>query len=311
MNNMKIFSCLKTGFGRALRSWKGVLIVWLGLFLLVLVFSYPLRGSLKSAFGSSMITERLADGIDIEVFADLGPALKSILSSVTSGFMLVYLVGFLLNAFLTAGLFGSVRKENGKFSAQEFFRSGSGNFWSFLIISLIITVILNFVMGIVAGIPIGIVSMSETMQESTRFAVLIAAGVVTLLLIPVFLLAADYSRSWKASHEQETFFRAIAFGFSLTFSKFWSSYLMMVILILAQLALGIFIMIILPALKPVTGGGVFLLLIVSQLLLFSRLLFKTWRYASVTSMMEGTIVTNPVNINHIQDEQGRDNQSAG
>lgn len=308
---MKIFSSLKSGFSRALRSWKGVLIVWLALFLLVLVFIYPLRSSLKSVFGNSMITERLVDGFDIEVFADLGPALKSILSSVTGGFMLVYLIGFVLNAFLTAGLFGSVRKGDGKFSAQEFFSSGSKNFWPFLIISIIITAILNFSAGIVLGISMSIVSMSETMPETTRFAVMITAGAVALLLIPVFLLAADYSRSWKASHENEPSFRAIGFGFSQTFRKFWSSYIMMVLLILAQVAPGILIMMILPAWKPVTGGGVFLLLIVSQLLLFTRLLLKTWRYASVTLLMEETSVINPIYITHIQDEQGRNNQTSG
>jgi len=86
---------------------------------------------------------------------------------------------------------------------------------------------------------------------------------------------------------------------------------MMVLLILTQLVPGIFIMTILPAWKPATGGGVFLLLIVSQVLLFTRLLFKTWRYASVTSMMEETAVINPANINHIQDEQGRINPVTG
>jgi hypothetical protein len=45
-------------------------------------------------------------------------------------------------------------------------------------------------------------------------------------------------------------------------------------------------MLVLPAWKPVTNGGVFLLLIISQLMLYARLLLKTWRYASVTSFME-------------------------
>jgi len=308
---MKIFSSLKSGFGRALGSRNGVLIVWFALFVLVLVFIYPLRGSLKSAFGSSMITERLNEGFDIEVFADLGPTLKIILSSVTGGFMLVCLIGFIINAFLTAGLFGSVRRDGGKFSAQEFFRAGSKNFWSFLIISLIITVIINFITGILLGVPMAVASMSETMPETTRFAVMISAAAATLLLIPVFLLVADYSRSWKASNENESCFRAIGFGFSQTFSKFWSSYFMMVLLILAQLVLGIFILLVLPAWKPVSGGGVFLLLIVSQFLVYARLLLKTWRYASVTSMMEATVVKAPENINLIQDEQGRSNQITG
>ncbi len=308
---MKIFNYLKSGFSRAWRSRQGILIVWLAFFLLVLVFIYPLRGSLRSAFGSSMITERLAGGLDIEVFTDLGPTLKTILSSVTGGFIMVYLVGFLLNAFLSAGLFGSIRKEYGKFSASEFFRSGSKNFWPFLVISLAITLIFYFVTAAVLGIPLGIASLSETMSETTRFVVIISAGTVALLLIPIFLLAADYSRAWKAAHENESAFRAIGFGFSHTFSKLWSSYIMMVLVIMAQSALGILIMMILPAWKPVTGGGVFLLLFVSQLFFFARLLLKTWRYASVTSMLEETDSTIPVNINIINDEQGRSNQITG
>ncbi len=114
---MKILSSLKTGLSRALKSRKGVLIVWFIMFILVLVFIYPLRRSLSSAFGQSMITEKLANGFDIEVFADLGSTLKSLLSFFTAGFMFVGLIGFVLNSFLTAGLFGSVRKESGKFSS--------------------------------------------------------------------------------------------------------------------------------------------------------------------------------------------------
>lgn len=308
---MKIFSSLETGFYRALNSRKGVLIAWLTMFLLVLVFIYPLRGSLSSAFASSMITEKLAHGFDIEVFADLGPALGSIISFITSGFILVYLVGFVVNAFLTAGLFGSVTKGNGKFSAQEFFGAGSKNFWPFIIISLIITIIIIFTTGILIVVPIAITSMSDAMPEKTRIAVVIASGALILLLMPFFLLIADYSRAWKASHENESSFRAIGFGFSYTFSKFWSSYIMMVLLIVSQMILGIFILLFLPAWKPVTGGGVFLLLIISQLLLLARILLKTWRYACVTSLMEESTNKIPENIIVIHDEQERSIETTG
>ena len=308
---MKIFSSLETGFYRALKSWKGVLITWLTMFLLVLVFIYPLRGSLSSAFGSSMITEKLAHGFDIEVFADLGPAIGSIISFITSGFILVYLVGFVINAFLSAGLFGSVTKGNGKFSAQEFFRAGSKDFWPFIIILLIIAVIITFITGVLILLSITITSMSDAMPEKTRIAVVVASGALILLLMPIFLLIADYSRAWKASHENESCFRAVGFGFSHAFSKFWSSYIMMVLLIASQMILGIFILFFLPAWKPVTGGGVFLLLIISQLLFLARLVLKTWRYASVTSLMEETTVTIPENTNFIQYEQGRSNQTEG
>ena len=283
---MNILSALKSGFSRTLKSRKGVLIAWFSLFILVLVFIYPFRSSLSSAFGRSMITEKLADGFDIEVFADLGSTLKSLFSFFSAGFMFVWFIGFVMNAFLTAGLFGSVRKESGRFSSQEFFRSASKNFWSFLIITVIITLITDFLSILIIGIPVAMVSLSETISEKSAFTVIITTVIIFFLLVPVSHLVADYARAWKAANENGSGFRAIGFGFSRTFSKFWSSYIMMVLLIVAQILLGILILLVLPAWKPVTGGGVFLLLIISQLMLYARLLLKTWRYASVTSLME-------------------------
>lgn len=156
-----------------------------------------------------------------------------------------------------------------------------------------------------------IVSISDTISEKNQVTIVITAIVVLLLILPVFFLVADYSRAWKASHEKESCFRAIGFGFSNTFSKFWSSYIMMVMLIFSQIILGIIILLFLPDWKPVTGGGVFLLLIISQLLILARLLLKTWRYASVTSLMEETALTIPENINFIQYEQERSEQTEG
>jgi hypothetical protein len=285
---MKVFSSLKTGFSRSLHSWKGVLIVWFIMFILVSVLVYPFRSSLGSAFGSSMITEKLAAGFDIEAFADLGSTLQSLLSFLTSGFMIAYLAGFIINAFLSGGFFHSVRKENIKFSSREFFMAGSKNFWSFLVISLIITLIMGFFSGIFILIPVSIISFSDTVSEKNAYIIVFSAVAVFLAIVPLFLLVADYARAWKAANENDSCFRALGFGFSQAFRRFKSSYILMLFLILAQIAFGILIMLILPGWKPVTGSGIFLLLIISQLMFYFRLLLKTWRYASVTSHMENT-----------------------
>lgn len=120
----------------------------------------------------------------------------------------------------------------------------------------------------------------------------IVTTIVCLTLLPLLLIAADYARAKKASDENFTWSRSLGFGFSETFKKFWSSYLMMLLIVLCQVILGILIIAILPGWEPVKGGGVFLLLIVSQLLLYARLLLKTWRYGSFTAMMEETNVQN-------------------
>ncbi len=283
---MKIVSSLKSGLKRTFSVRTAVLVTWLSFFLLSILLFYPLRASLGSAFGSSMITERLADGFDIEVFSDLGNAGKILVTFLVNGVILTFLVAFILNAFLTGGLFGILGKANGKFSAREFFRSAAGNFLPFLGITFIMTLIIGFGVLILSLVPIGISGMSENPGASSHTYIRIAGVVLIFLIMPVFLLVSDYSRAWRASRLDGSCFAALGYGLGRTFKGFWRSYLLMIVLIMLQMLFLFIVFLILPAWSPSTGGGVSLMLIVSQLLLFVRLFLKTWRYGSVTSMME-------------------------
>jgi hypothetical protein len=287
---MKIWASIKTGFIRTIKSSGSVIYVWFCMFLMVLIFVHPLKNSLQSAFGSSMITDRLVDGFDFEVFADLGSILGSILSFVASGFMLLFVTGFILNSFLTAGLFRAVSKNKEKFSSQEFFRSCSANFWPFMLISLVITVIIAFVSIILISVPMIIISLSETMSEKSAYTLVVVSVIILLLLVPVSFLITDYARAWKAVHENNSVLRAISFGFGKTLYNSWSAYFMMALLTGIQLIFLIAVLFFMPLWRPTSDAGLLLMFIVSQLLLYTRLLLKTWRYASVTSMMEITTV---------------------
>src|SRR5512140_1025495 len=120
---MKILNHLKSGLSRSARSWKGIMIIWIFFLFLVALYALPLRCTLYSSFGKSMITERLASGFDLEAFTDLGPAFRSLISFLSGGFLLIVTAGFILNAFLTGGLFSSFREKTGRFSSSEFFRA--------------------------------------------------------------------------------------------------------------------------------------------------------------------------------------------
>ena len=283
---MKIRRSLSSGFSRSLKSWKGVLLGWLFSLILVSLLVVPFRGALRSAFGSSMITEKLAGGFDLETFMDFGPAFRTIFASLTSGLLFVLLISFILNAFLTGGLFNSLKKGEEKFSYAEFFSSASKNFWSYLLISLAVSFVIVFVSASIIGITTIIVSGSGTISENSRFFFLLASFVTVMLLLPVFLLVADYARARKVSDEKISGLNAIGYGFSRTFSRFWTSYPMMLILIFCQLVFGAFVVYLVPVWRPVTSEGVMLLFLVSQVQVFIRFFLKTWRYGSVTALME-------------------------
>ena len=283
---MKIFISIKAGLLRSSKSWKGILIIWLCSLLLVSLVAIPLKGALKSGFGNSMITELLKNGINVEVFADLGANFRSIFSSFSSGLFMSVIVGFLINSFLSGGFFNSLKGLSGKSSATEFFKASARNFWSFFIITLIISLIILLLIIILIAVPVTIVSQNEIASEGAAFRTGIIVTSIFLLFLPILLLVADYARAWQVHHEEDAGFKAIGFGFNRTFRTFISSYCLMLILLIIQVLYGWLVISIINDMKPATGGGVFLLFILSQLLFFIKILLKGWRYGSVTRLME-------------------------
>ena len=283
---MKILHSIKSAALRTMNLWKGALIIWFLSLLLVSMLAMPIKGALNSGFGKSMITEKLADGLNFEVFADMGAAFRSIMSFFSVGLFMAILVGFILNAFFTGGVFERLKESSGKFSAGEFFRASAKNFWSFLVISLIISLIILVLAFLIIGIPLSIVGQSDSSPEGALFQTGLIVLSIFFLLLTVLLLVADYARAWQVTMDRNVCFKAIGFGFSQTFKTFLSSFPLMIILLVVQLSFGWLVLKILPGMRPATGGGVFLLFLLSQLLFLLKIMLKIWRYGNVTSLME-------------------------
>jgi hypothetical protein len=278
---MKILFSLKTGLFRTAGAWKGILIVWIVSVLMAWMVAYPLKGALTMAFGSSMITERLQPTIDIEVISEPGTALAIILSSLGAGFIIFILTGFLVNVFLSGGLFGSV-----SVFKREFWSSCGKNFWSFLVIMLITGIVSFLVLSFVITIPLLINSLGGPATESQTIRSVKTALFIFILILPVFLLWADFARAWQVRSDGPRSLAALGFGLSRTFRTFLNSWIMMIFLLAVQGLYWFAVLKLLSALPLEAGGTAFFIL--AQLLVIIRILLKVYRYACVTSMMELT-----------------------
>lgn len=283
---MKIINSLKAGLSRSVKAWKGIVIIWFIALLTVSLVALPMKGALKTGLGNSMITEKLADGINIEVFADLGVIFRSLSSYFLSGLFVILLISFITNSFLSGGLFSSLKESAGTYSSRKFFTASAKYFWSFLLISLILDLIILLLALIIVVIPVSIVVQTDVSSEGALFKTFIITASVFLMALVWLLLVADYARAWQVNQKRSACFKALGFGFSQTHRTFISSYSLMLIIIIVQLLYGSLVLWILSGIRPVAGPGIIMLFILSQILYFIKIQLKAWRYGSVTRMME-------------------------
>ncbi len=283
---MKMLKSLGSGAQQALRSWKAILIVWFVMLLLVSLFVLPAKSIMRAGFGSSTITGLLRSGINVEVLSDLERYFVSIVSYLSSGLFFFLILGIMLYSFLAGGLFKSVSNPSQVLSVPCFFRASSKYFWYFLGLWFFVIMMILLSGLLIIGLPVGLISQSENPSPGVLQVVAIIAGLLYLGLLIIFTLVADYARAWLIATEKPALFKALGYGFSETFSHIGQSFLMMLIIMIIVLIFSWLASTIIGIWKPESGGGVFLLFIVSQLLFFVKILLKTWRYGSVTTMME-------------------------
>jgi hypothetical protein len=283
---MKIFKALASGFCRTLKAWKGIVLIWFGSLLTVSLVAVPMKSFLKSGFGGSMITERLKDGIDVEVLGDLGSGFRNLLASLPSVILLLILTGIVLYAFLAGGIFDVLKGSSQKFSGSSFFKACAKNFWSFLVISIIVSTIILVLFILIFVLPVSFVAQSGSGSEKAPFITAIISGVVLMVVSLIFVLVADYARTWQAGNDKPDCFKAIGFGFNRTFGTFLSSFPVILIITAVQMCFTWVVLTLVGMWTPDTGGGVFLLFLLTQLLFYVKSGLKVWRYGSVTALKE-------------------------
>jgi hypothetical protein len=280
---MNIFKDISTGASRSLKSWKWILVIWSATLFLVSMLALPMKGEINGILGKSMITEKLGDGLNVDVLVNSGTGLQVLLSSFSTGFMLVVLFGILINVFFNGGLFSVLRKKDDSTGSAGFFAGAASNFWSYLLISVLVVLMISFISFLLIGLPIMIRSGAGSGGSSV---VIKITSVIMILVLPVFLLVADYARAWQASNERKNAFIAIGHGFKNTFSHFFSSWAVMFIIVVIQ---AIFTLLVLKAtgdIKPVSSLGIFLMFVLIQALFIIRIFLRAWRYGCVSSMYE-------------------------
>ncbi len=281
---MKFIKAFTSGATRAFRSMKALLIIWLLTFSVLAVFSFPLKSILNSAFGNTASTSLLSDGFDISFFMNMGQSFGPMMSAVGGGILIVLLIFFFLYTFLNGGLFDSLFENRWNYKPSDFFKSSARYFLSYLVIMLLVILMIIIVLFLVIGLPIIIQNAGSSGSEDATFKLLSILRIVAILILPIFLLTADYARVWLVANNHFKIFKALGYGFKGTFKSFFGSYFFMLIMVIVQALYVMLVVKLLSGYTPDSGGGIFLLFLLSQVLFFIKLYLRALRYGGVAAL---------------------------
>lgn len=278
---MKLGKAITAGFGRATRSFKPILIIWFFSVIGISILALPLKSIVLSDMGNSMGTEMIKEVFSIDFWAGLDVTLP-VFGGLIKGVLYLVFIYLFINVFLNGGLFDALKANICGYPVKGFFKASVSNFFSFLSVTLLVILMIIFASGLVVVIPALIVRAGNG-GEPALMNTLKIARIVLLLVLPIFLLVVDYSRSWLAASNQKLIFKSLGYGFKATFSSFLSSYLFMIIVMTVQAG---FIFLVSKAMdfRPETNGGLFVLFLLSQVLFVIKLFLRAWRYGGVTTM---------------------------
>jgi hypothetical protein len=280
---MDLIRTLKKGAVATVSSYKLLLSVWVITLVMIMLVALPLRSSLKSVFGDSMATEKLSDGFDMGLAGDMGKAFGQLMSSATTGGLLLLLAGFLLYTFFAGGLFTQFTTAWGGLKLAAFMKASAYNFVPFLGVALMMCLIIGVYTALIIGIPTGVM-LAVSGGSLPQSGLLKIFCFIWGLGLPVWLFVADYSRRWIAATGSRKVFRAVAAGFTILKKGFWLPYITVLVILILNVVFVFGSMWFTAWSVPEKGIMIFLFFLATQLLFLVRLFMKAWRYAAVSEL---------------------------
>ena len=278
---MKLAKAITVGFGRAVRSIKPILIMWIFSVVGISVLILPIKSGIITDIGSSLGTDMIKESFSIDFWTGLDTSMP-LMAGILKGLLYLILIFFFLNVFFNGGLFDALKSNVCGYSLKDFFRTSASNFFSYLSVTLLVMLMIIFAAGLIVGLP-ALIASGGSGGEVGLFKSLKITRVIFLLVLPIFLLVIDYSRAWLAANNKKLIFKSLGYGFKATFGCFMSSYLFMIIIMAVQFGF-LFLASKVISFNPTGNGGLFVLFLLSQALFIIKLFLRAWRYGGVTTL---------------------------
>jgi len=276
---MNIIKAYGSGWAQVFRNWK----LWLLLFatnvLFALTSALPFFKYFNAKIGDSLALDMLLERFDFGIISDFLTNYGFGLSILTNQSAMMIVLYLLLSVFLMGGIVKTAQNPYTAYESGEFWAASARYFWRFFRLTFYFLIIHGLLLfGFVT--LLGQVSSGDIRSENTILSYLKIFGVIYLFLMSIVSLIQDYAKIHIVETNPKLISKSILNSLSFVFKNFGRTFFLMLLNAFTLILFyGIFKMMDLNIYAN-TGFTVFLLFVVGQLFILSRIALKIQNMAS-------------------------------
>lgn len=280
---MSVIKAYSKGWGQVFRNWK----MWLLLFAMNVFFALtsalPFNNYFNAKIGDSLALQTLLERFDFGIMSDFLNNYGFGLSILINQSRMMIGLYLLLSVFLMGGIVKTVQNQHNRYHAGEFWGASAQYFWRFLRLTVYFLLIHAVVFAIFATLFFFLsdgMSPDNVRSEKTIINALKITGVFYLFTASIVRLVQDYSKIHIVESNTTYIFSSIINGIQIVFKNFFRTFPLMLLNILTLvLFYGIFKLLDLNIYAN-SWASIFLLFVVGQAFIFSRIALKIHNIAA-------------------------------
>jgi len=254
-------------------------------FLFALLITFPLNSLMRKTVGNSLSVDRAYARFDYTLMNDFLQNYGLGVDTIKSQSMLVFFLYLLLLVFFNAGILHVVQRYPGSYKFREFLAGGVEYFWRFFrlfiyfLILYFVLLFIGFKIATINGLsPFGLESESGLIFRSKI--VLFVLGFLFILL----RMLQDIIKVMITKSREPIIMRSIVGGIGF-FKKHFLHFFMLAILQLTVLAISFGFYIIFRNATDHSFKMFFLVFLLGQVFVLSRIALRIWRLSSVYQLV--------------------------
>lgn len=285
-----MIKAFKYGINIGISQWRIALIAYFFQLFLAVILGLQIYQVIEASIGSSLEINKLIEGYDDTVVSDFLNVHGASLSPLLGQLRYVFLVYLLFSVFINAGLLFAV-VEN-KTGWEMFWKGGATYFFRFFILSLLFLFIAGLWAAIIWVPFMGFFPTSPEVFASEKTSVFLLFGFLFIFFIGlVFLFNWSVVSRIKIINEEKKNWQAIKEGFGFAIRRFFSLNGIFLLFLLFQLLFIIIYWQIEAVSGMVSPILILIFLIIQQVLVFGKWMFKIGTYAGVDNYYKNKLAT--------------------